>query len=181
MAVTPRSHSRSVRADGEFSSRRLFGGEEDTGSLRTNMCSVLQLEEIAKIEETKFPELAFTLQRVVDSQKQALLVTQRGLANHPPFGLTSRVQVTIEDCEYKVHILMRELESGVVNNEEEVHELVKRFSNVSSYKFCPGIEWTHYEERYFNAIRFDLKSVRRAEMPFYRIDSELQTLSPVAI
>ena len=41
-----------------------------------------------------FPSLAFTLTIDIDS-KQPVIVTQRELANHPPFGLVSRVQVTI--------------------------------------------------------------------------------------
>ena len=51
-----------------------------------------------------------------------------------------------------------------------MYALLKKFSNVS-YKFCPGIEWTHYHEHYFDVIRFHLKSVRRTETPFYQLDS----------
>ena len=66
---------------------------------------------------------------------------------------------------------MRELENGVARDKSEVHELLKRFSATSTYKFCPGIEWSYYHEDYFKAIRFDIKSVRLEEAPFYRIDS----------
>ena len=79
---------------------------------------------------------------------------------HPPFGYTSRVHITIQqDCTYQVYILMRKLEDGFVNNEEDVHEILERFSSISSCKFCPGIDWTHYQEHYFDVIRFDVKTV----------------------
>ena len=46
-------------------------------------------------EEKHFPSLAFTLAIDIDSNQPVIVVTQRELANHPPFGLVSRVQVTI--------------------------------------------------------------------------------------
>ena len=94
---------------------------------------------------------------------------QRELAYCLPFGYTSRVQITIQgDCKYLVHIIMRELENGDLSNKGEVHALLKRFSDALSHKFCPGIDWTCYQEHYFDVIHFDLKSVWRTEAPFYR-------------
>ena len=66
---------------------------------------------------------------------------------------------------------MRELQKGIVQDESEVHELLKRFSSTSNFKFCSGIEYSYYQERYFKKIRFNIKSVRRMEAPFYQIDS----------
>ena len=133
----------------------------------------LQLESIIFSEERRFPELALTLGRASDDKKKLILiVTQRELAYCPPFGYTSRVQITVQgDGKYQVHILMRELENGHLSNEGEVHALLKRFSDASSHKFCPGIDWTHYHEHYFDVIRYHLKSVHRTEAPFYRIDA----------
>ena len=145
-----------------------------TGDLvANNSLSTLQLETIIVSEERKFPELAFTLGRATDDkEKLILIVTQRELAYCPPFGYTSRVQITIQgDCKYLVHILMRELENGDLSDEGEVHALLKRFSDASLHKFCPGIDWTRYQEHYFDVIRFDLKSVRRKYAPFYRVDA----------
>ncbi|XP_065897671.1 uncharacterized protein [Dysidea avara] len=66
---------------------------------------------------------------------------------------------------------MRKWEGGFITNGEDVHCLLDRFSSASTCKFCPGIDWTHYQQHYFNVIRFDLKSVRCTEAPFYRVDS----------
>ena len=49
-----------------------------------------------------------------------------------------------------------------------LHRMNQRFSATSTYKFCPRIEWSYYHEHYF---RFDIKSIRRMEAPFYHIDS----------
>ena len=82
------------------------------------------------------------------------------------------MNITIQqDCAYQVHILMRKWEGGFITNGEDVHCLLDRFSSASTCKFCPGIDWTHYQQHYFNVIRFDLKSVRCTEAPFYRVDS----------
>ena len=53
-----------------------------------------------------------------DSNQPVVVVTQCELANHPPFGLVSRVQVTLQ---YVVHILMRKWESGELDGRESIH------------------------------------------------------------
>jgi len=132
----------------------------------------LQLEYILSSIENKFPELVFALGHTTDDFIPILFVTQRDVSYHPPFGLTSRVHITIQqDGLYQVHILMQRLEAGTVSNEEDVFCLMERFSNASLCKFCPGIEWAFYQEHYFKVIRFHLKSVRCTETPFYRVDS----------
>ena len=183
------SRSASERPGEESVSRRLqeLSTSPLTGvSVTGNVCSVaspeeeahvqessaLQLEQVCTVEEAKFPELQFSRGYALDSNKQILVVTQCQLAYHPPFGYVSRARIIFqEDGSYKMHILMLELENGVVRDQSEVHELLKRFGVTSTYKFCAGIEWSYYHEHYFEAIRFDIKSVRRTEAPFYRIDS----------
>ena len=139
---------------------------------RVEESNALQLEQVSSTEEAKYPELQFSLGYARDNERKILIVTQRQLAYHIPFGYISRVRITLqEDGRYQVHILMRELQNGVVQDESEVHELLKRFSATSTFKFCSGIEWSYYQARYFEKIRFDIRSVRRMEAPFYRIDS----------
>ena len=146
--------------------------EASVEETRVEESRVLQLEQICIVEETKFPELQFSRGYALGNNQQILVVTQRHLAYHPPFGYISRARVTLhEDGSYKVHILMRELENSVAREESEFNELLKRFSANSTYKFCPGVEWSYYHERYFEAIRFDIKSVRHTEAPFNHIDS----------
>ena len=82
------------------------------------------------------------------------------------------MHITIQqDGSYHSHILMQRLKAGTVSNEENIFCLLERFSSASLCKFCPGIEWTLYQEHYFKVIRFHFKSVRCAETPFYPVDS----------
>ena len=76
------------------------------------------------MEEAKYPELQFSCGYALNSNKQILIITQHHLAYHPPFGHVSRARKMFqEDGSYKVHILMQELQNGVVQDESEVHEL----------------------------------------------------------
>ena len=45
-----------------------------------------------------------------------------------------------------------------------------RHSTSSLYKFCPGISFDIYQQ-YYEVIRYDLKSVRKAVTPVQQIDS----------
>ena len=150
-------------------------GEEKTSNTTSEEAvssSALHLEHVLSIVESKFPDLVFALGVTTNDHKPVLLVTQRDVSYHPPFGYTSQVCVTIQqDCIYQVHILMQRLESGTVSNEGDVCCLLEKFSSASLCKFCPGIEWKLYQEHYFEVIRFDIKSVRRTESPFYQVDS----------
>ena len=134
--------------------------------------NVLQLERLCTVEAPKFPELHFCCGYALDdNKKKILIVTQRQLANHPPFGYVSRARITLqEDGKYEVHILMQNIENGVFQNESEVHELLQRYSKSSVYKFCPGIEWSYYLEHYHEVIKFDIKIVCRTPS-FQQIDS----------
>ena len=122
--------------------------------------SALLLERMASTEERKFPELAFAFGYTSDDNKPILVITQRHASYNPPFGYTPWVHITIQqDRTYQVHILLCELESGIVSNEDDVHRVLERFSIASPNKFCPGLEWSHYQSHYFDEIRFHLKSV----------------------
>ena len=147
--------------------------QEDVSSNETmDGSSTLQLEWICSKEGPKFPELVVTLSSTLDGNKPIMVVTQHGLAHHPPLGFTSRVQITPqEDGRYQVRVLPQELESGTLSNQQEVHELFKRFSKTTPYKFCSGMEWTYYQEHYHEVIRFHIQSVRHTESPFYRVES----------
>jgi len=156
----------------------IVGEEEDSSNTGLKAAPgtvspiALQLEYVLSSTESKFPELVFALRSITDDFKPILVVTQRDVSYHPPFGFTSRVHITIQqDGLYQVHILMQRLKAGTVSNEEDVFCLLERFSSASLCKFFPGIEWTFYQEHYFKVIRFHLKSVRYAETPFYRVDS----------
>ena len=118
-----------------------------------------------------FPELAFTISVDGNSRAPALTITQRNLFNHPPFGLTSRIQATVQYKSYVASVLMRSWKVGEVKSVEDVIELCHDFSNKSQYKFCPGINPHDYEEEYHKVIRFHIKTVRLCHFPFMRVDS----------
>ena len=116
-----------------------------------------------------FSELAFTLG--FNGLVPFLTITQRTLFDHPPFGFTSRVQITMQYKNYKVHILMRLWKEGELESIQDVFELCSIFSYKSQYKFCPGINPDYYEDQYHQPIRFHIKSVRQCHFPFSRVDS----------
>ena len=94
-------------------------------------------------------------------------MTQREIANHLPFGLVSRVQVTITRHKCIVHILMRKWEFGELEGPESIHALCNKFVANTQYKFCPGIDPEEYQSEYFWKIRFHLKSVSETISPFH--------------
>ena len=121
--------------------------------------------EVCKMGAKCFPELCFAA--VEDSSGNSMVViTQRTLSLHPPFGYVSRIRVSISGFQYEVHVMMKKWESGVV---ADVQELCKKFSAGSDYKFSPGIDPQHYK-LYYETIRFDLKSVWQTMEPFVRVD-----------
>ena len=122
----------------------------------------------------RFLELAFTITRaMVDSTRyvSVLVINQRNLFYHPPFGMILCVQVSIQYRSYVAHILMRVWKSGTVENLEDVIALCQMIGVNSTYKFCPGIEPDEYEKEFHSVIRFHIKSVRVTDFPFHRVDS----------
>jgi len=120
-----------------------------------------------------FPDLVFTASQVHDSDKlvPVLLISQRQLFSHPPFGVVSRVQVAVRYKLYNVHVLMRLWKSASFEDVAEIRELCYIMEQKSEYKFCPGVEPDHYKKEYHDVIRFHIKSVRLLEFPFNRVDS----------
>ena len=87
-----------------------------------------------------FPSLAFTLSTDTKSHRPVVVVSQRALAYHPPFGLVSRVVITIQGCKYTAHILMRMWKSGELDGRDSIHLLCSKFIANTEYKFGPGID-----------------------------------------
>lgn len=68
------------------------------------------LRNISDNLSVRFLELAFTMTcAMVDSTRyvSVLMINQRNLFYHPPFGMMSRVQVSVQYRSYVVHVLMR--------------------------------------------------------------------------
>ena len=114
---------------------------------------------------------SFTMGHEGNSNVPVLMIAQRKLFHHAPFGLTSRIQLTVQYKKYTAYVLMQLWKQGEVKTIEDVHEVCHDFSNVSKFKFCPGIDPDYYEEEYHKVIRFHIKSVRVCHFPFLRVDS----------
>ena len=132
----------------------------------------LDLETLVNAEEQRFKELAFIKGYTGLEKCPVYVVTQRELFDYPPFGYTSRINVTLKGSDYVINSLGFHVESGKITSDDDIHELCQRFSNQLSYKFCPGIDWNLYEQKYYQVIRYHLKSVRFSTSPFQRVDSE---------
>ena len=131
----------------------------------------LFLEGLILVEEQRYKELAFVRSYSASDKCTIYVITQRLLFNHPPYGLTSRVNITLKGCEYVINALAFHVESGTLASVEDLDDLCKRFSSQSLYKFCPGIDWNVYEQKYHQVIRYHLKSVRYSTFPYQRVDS----------
>jgi len=131
----------------------------------------LQLERICCVKEQCFQELNFVSGYAEEDKEQTLTVTQQKLYHHPPFGYTSRIHMWIKGNQYSINILSHKLQSGTISSSGEVHNLCRMFSDQSQYKFCPGLEWEFYEERYHSVIRYHPSYVRYCTAPFQRVDS----------
>ena len=160
---------------------------EDSAEQKLLCCAVcvempsvsLEMQEIflRNISDTlsvHFLELMFTITRaMVDSTRyvSVLLINQRNLFYHPPFGMMSRVQVSVQYRSYVVHVLMRVWKSGTCESLEEVIALCQMIGANSTNKFCPGIEPDEYEKECHDVICFHIKSVQITDFPFHRVDS----------
>ena len=127
------------------------------------------LEAMMQNAERHFPDLVFTM--VTTDEQPLLQISQRQLYNHPPFGMVSCVQISCRYNTYIAYVLMREWEIGSLGNNEDLNILCLKFCDSSEYKFCPGLNAENYEREYYASIQFHIKSVRRIEFPFARVDS----------
>ena len=105
--------------------------------------------------------------------KSCLVINHKILFDHPPLGPTSRCRIFVNNEEYTVHILFREIERGSLTT-SALQTVLKKYSPYSAcYKFCPGLDPVDYEANYHEVIRYHLKGVRKMEIPVLRIDSIL--------
>lgn len=66
---------------------------------------------------------------------------------------------------------MRKWKSGILVSSEDLITVRLKIFAKSEYKFCPGVNPKQYETEYYVVIQFHIKSVRRTEFPFARVDS----------
>ena len=157
---------RGARMDGD--TREEVESEVETDFQDSQRVPCLDLETLINAEEQRFKELAFVKGYTGLDKRPVYVVTQRELFYYPPFGYTSRINVTLKGNDYVINSLGFHVESGTITSDDDIHELCQRFSKQSSYKFCPGIDWNLYEQKYYRVIRYHLKSVRYSTSPFQR-------------
>ena len=119
----------------------------------------------------RFHELSFTMACNGNSGAPVLTITHKHLFSHPPLGLISRIQVTIEYKKYSVLVLLRLWRKGEVKDIDDAYEICWYVSSLSGYKFCPGIDPDYYEEEYHKVLLFHVKSVQLCYFPFSRVNS----------
>ncbi len=103
------------------------------------------------------------------------MICHEKLYCHPPFGITSRCRISVKGGEYVVNILMKEVEKGRLQSPAAVSDLLEKYSSKSKlYKFCPGLDVSQYEQ-YKDIIRFDVKSLRKTDIPSYRLVLDVST------
>ena len=116
----------------------------------------------------------FLISKHTFNNEQCLILTHEKLYDHPPLGPTSRVRIIIKGNEYVVHVLLREIQRGMlpaIDAETRVLEICSKFSLDSPiYRFCSGIHAKEYEEMH-EIICFDVKSVRQTFNPFLHVES----------
>ena len=116
-----------------------------------------------------FPDLIFAM--ATRGEQPLLQISQRQLHSHPPFGMISRAQVTVQYNFYTAYVMMKKWESGILVSSEDLITVCLKISAKSEFKFCPGINPEQYETEYYAAIRFHIRSVHKTEFPFSRVDS----------
>ena len=69
---------------------------KDTYLSNSRSCEEQEMDftEVVMNEEKKFPSLAFILAVDNDGEEPVVVISQRRLANHPPYGLVSRARKT---------------------------------------------------------------------------------------
>lgn len=97
-----------------------------------------------------------------------VVISQQTLMYHLPFGFTSRIQVTIKRNEYEAYVMMMKWESGDLKTISDVRELCSKFFSklqlqILSREYC--------KSHYYEAIHFNIRSVRQTSTPLARVDS----------
>ena len=92
------------------------------------------LKGIVDAVSNQFPELVFVTGYLAsDSNNPVLTITQKSLFSHSPFGITSRVTITIQYKHYSVHVLMRLWREGEIKSVDDVVELCHIFGCKSTF------------------------------------------------
>ena len=73
-----------------------------------------------------FPDLIFAM--ATGGEQPLLQISQRQLHSHPPFGMVSRVQVTVQYTLYTAYVMMRKWKSGILVSSEDLSMVCLKIS-----------------------------------------------------
>ena len=100
-----------------------------------------------------YSDLNFSLCAVTHEPKKYLLCTQKALRVCPPAGLVSVARIFVSDLgEYKLQVLLRTIEKGRISSVEAFIPLYSKISQSGGYKFCPGVKFGLYNEKYASVL-----------------------------
>ena len=102
-----------------------------------------------------FPDLIFAM--ATGGEQPLLQISQRQLHSHPPFGMVSRVQVTVQYNFYTAFVMMRKWKSGILVGSDDLVTVCVKFSAKSDYKFCPGVNPSSMKQSIIHLSDFILK------------------------
>lgn len=148
---------------------------DSTGTTSTDTITTIENEAkfIDDIYEIAVKITGYVVTKCTFEEQLCLLISHEMLYNHPPFGMASRCRISVKEYEYIVHVLMREVERGSLEQSasEKVLNLCSKYStNSISFKFCPGLDVSEYESKR-EVIHYDVKSVCKTSEPFLRVES----------
>ena len=110
----------------------------------TQLASILQATAQSLV--TNFPEFIYSM--ATGFEQPLLQISHRQLHNHPPFGMVSRMQITVHCNCFIAYVMMRKRESGSLTSIEDLTAVCLKFSMTSKFKFCLGINPKKYEAEY---------------------------------
>ena len=111
---------------------------EDTAQRPPSLPCDVDLETVINAAEQHFNDLAFVKGYTGLGKHPVYVVTQRKLFDYPPFGYTSRINITLKGNDYSINSLGFHVESGTITNNDDIHELCQRFSKLLALGNGPG-------------------------------------------
>ena len=111
-----------------------------------------------------------------DSTARALLEIKHQVVHyHHPTGFIHRVRLIIAPTStgytYDLQVLFATIQTGEITSEDDLANLCTFEMNYKHYKFCPGIGYEEYHQRFYSVIRYNHEQVNVTKAPFQRVDS----------
>lgn len=76
-----------------------------------------------------------------------------------------------EQGEYELQVLLKTIEKGKLLGVDAFINVCLKICQLGGYKFCPGVNFGVYNEKYASVLRRESKSVKILLEPFERVES----------